>query len=107
MQLKFCSDQIQRLTEDKIQSSVTLENTHRRLLDVRRSSQQARDTVAEVQSKIGSSRVTCMELHVELDKERYLVCNVNVLFYLYAFGTDRLGSFYLFVFAYVLLSSLY
>ncbi|KAL1314887.1 hypothetical protein HN51_041699 [Arachis hypogaea] len=70
-QLKFCSDQIQRLIEDKMQSSVTLENTHRRLLDVRRSSQQAKDTVTEVQSKSGSSRVTCMELHVELEKERF------------------------------------
>ncbi|RYR54777.1 hypothetical protein Ahy_A06g030056 isoform C [Arachis hypogaea] len=70
-QLKFCSDQIQRLIEDKMQSSVTLENTHRRLLDVRRSSQQVKDTVTEVQSKSGSSRVTCMELHVELEKERF------------------------------------
>lgn len=75
MQLKLCSDQIQRLAEGKLQSSVTLENTQRRLLDVKRSSQQAWDTVTEVQSKIGNSRVTRMELQVELEKERYLVCN--------------------------------
>ncbi|MED6111642.1 ubiquitin-like modifier hub1 [Stylosanthes scabra] len=43
-QLKFCSDQIQRLIEDKMQ---------------------------KVQSKAGSSRVTCMESHVELEKERF------------------------------------
>jgi len=75
MQLKFCLDQLQKLAEDKLQSSVTLENTQRRLSDVRRQSQQVRDTVVEMQSKIGSNRVTCMELQVELEKERYLVCN--------------------------------
>ncbi|KAK7293410.1 hypothetical protein RJT34_16275 [Clitoria ternatea] len=70
-QFKFCSDQLQRLKEDKIQSSVSLESTQRRLLDIRRQSQQVRDTVMEMQSKIGSSRVTCMELQVELEKERF------------------------------------
>lgn len=70
MQLKFCSDQCQRLAEDKIQSSANLENIQRRLLDVRRSSQQARDTVDEVQSKVGIGRVTCMELQVDLERER-------------------------------------
>ncbi|TKY66301.1 E3 ubiquitin-protein ligase BRE 1 [Spatholobus suberectus] len=70
-QLKFCSDQLQRLAEDKLQSSVTLENTQRRLSDIRRQSQQVRDTVVEMQSKIGSNRVTRMELQVELEKERF------------------------------------
>ncbi|KAF7844930.1 E3 ubiquitin-protein ligase BRE1-like 1 isoform X1 [Senna tora] len=70
-QLKFCSDQCQRLAEDKLQSSANLENTQRRLLDVRRSSQQARDTVEEVQSKVRISRVTCMELQVDLERERF------------------------------------
>ncbi|GAU46269.1 hypothetical protein TSUD_174450 [Trifolium subterraneum] len=70
-QLRFCSDQIQKLTDNKHQSSVCLENAQRRLSDIRPSSQQVRDTVVEVQSKITSSRVTCMELEVELDKERF------------------------------------
>ncbi|RDX94706.1 E3 ubiquitin-protein ligase BRE1-like 1, partial [Mucuna pruriens] len=70
-QLKFCSDQLQRLAEDKLQSSVTLENTQRRLSDIRGQSQQVRDTVVEMQSKIGSNRVTRMELQVELEKERF------------------------------------
>ncbi|KHN15380.1 E3 ubiquitin-protein ligase BRE1-like 1 isoform X1 [Glycine soja] len=70
-QLKFCLDQLQKLAEDKLQSSVTLENTQRRLSDVRRQFQQVRDTVVEMQSKIGSNRVTCMELQVELEKERF------------------------------------
>ncbi|CAJ2669905.1 unnamed protein product [Trifolium pratense] len=70
-QLRFCSDQIQKLKDNKHQSSVGLENAQRRLSDIRPSSQQVRDTVVEVQSKITSSRVTCMELEVELDKERF------------------------------------
>jgi len=75
MQMRFCSDQIQKLVDNKLQSSVGLETTQRRLSDIRPSSQQVRDTVVEVQSKIASSRVTHMELQVELEKERYLVCN--------------------------------
>ncbi|KAF1884032.1 hypothetical protein Lal_00012992 [Lupinus albus] len=70
-QLKYCSDQIQRLGEDKLQSSTTLEFTQRRLSDVRRTCQQARDTLDEVQSKVSSSRVTRMELQVEHEKERF------------------------------------
>ncbi|QCE10905.1 E3 ubiquitin-protein ligase BRE1 [Vigna unguiculata] len=70
-QLKFCSDQLQRLAEDKLQCSVTSENTQRRLSDIRRQTQQIRDTVVELQSKIGSNRVTRMELQVELEKERF------------------------------------
>ncbi|WJX81476.1 ubiquitin-like modifier hub1 [Trifolium repens] len=64
-------DQIQKLEDNKSQSSVGLENAQRRLSDIRTSSQQVRDTVVDVQSKITSSRVTCMELEVELDKERF------------------------------------
>ncbi|OIW01082.1 hypothetical protein TanjilG_25190 [Lupinus angustifolius] len=70
-QLKYCSDQIQRLGEDKLQSSTTSEFTQRRLLDVRRTCQQARDTLDEVQSKASCSRVTRMELQVEHEKERF------------------------------------
>ncbi|CAJ1780003.1 unnamed protein product [Sphenostylis stenocarpa] len=70
-QLKFCSDQLQRLAEDKLQSSVASENTQRRLSDIGRQTQQIRDTVMDMQSKIGSNRVTRMELQVELEKERF------------------------------------
>lgn len=80
MQLKSGSDQYKRLDEEKVQNSVALENTQRRLLDVRRSSQQARETVEEVQSKVGFSRVTRMELQVDLERERYCVC-IQVFFF--------------------------
>jgi E3 ubiquitin-protein ligase BRE1 len=96
MQLRFCSDQIQKLDDNKSQSSVGLENAQRRLSDIRTSSQQVRDTVVDVQSKITSSRVTCMELEVELDKERYLVCKCNVfkLFSSNVTSTQHLWSFF-------------
>ncbi|KAF1895888.1 hypothetical protein Lal_00033951 [Lupinus albus] len=69
--LKFCSDHIQRLARDKLRSSATLEFIQSKLFDVRRTSQQARDTLDEVQSKVSSSRVTRMELQVEHEKERF------------------------------------
>jgi chromosome segregation ATPase len=94
MQLRFCSDQIQKLEDNKSQSSVGLENAQRRLSDIRTSSQQVRDTVVDVQSKITSSRVTCMELEVELDKERYLVCNVFKLFSSNVTSTQQLWGFF-------------
>jgi len=78
MQLKFCSDQLQRMSDDKFQCSVTSENTQRRLSDIRKQTQQIRDTVVEMQSKIGSNRVTRMELQVELEKERYLIHNIYI-----------------------------
>ncbi|XP_027337937.1 E3 ubiquitin-protein ligase BRE1-like 1 isoform X2 [Abrus precatorius] len=70
-QLKFCSDQLQRLAEDKLESSAAWENTQRRLFDIRKQSQLVRDTVVEMHSTIGSSRVIRMELQVELEKERF------------------------------------
>lgn len=72
-------DQIGSLADYKVQSTASLGNAQRRLLDIRSSSQQVRDTVVELQSKTGSSRVTRMELQVELEKERYLVYNVYKL----------------------------
>ncbi|CAK8541332.1 unnamed protein product [Lathyrus sativus] len=70
-QSRFCSDQIQKLEDNKLQSSACLENTQRRLSDIRPSSQQVRDSVVELQARITSSRVTCMELQTELEKERF------------------------------------
>ncbi|XP_045796983.1 E3 ubiquitin-protein ligase BRE1-like 1 isoform X3 [Trifolium pratense] len=87
-------DQIQKLKDNKHQSSVGLENAQRRLSDIKPSSQQVRDTVVEVQSKITSSRVTCMELEVELDKERYLTCNVFKIFSSNDTSTQQLCRFF-------------
>lgn len=70
-QLRGCSDLVQKLAEDRIQSSLALENTQKRLLDVRKSSLQLRETLEELQSKIDKSRVDLAELQIELEKERF------------------------------------
>lgn len=70
MQLRFCLDQAQRLAEDRSQNSANLENTQKRLSDVRKSSVQVRGSLEESQSKVYKSRLTLMELQIELVKER-------------------------------------
>lgn len=70
MQLRVCSDDIQKLTEDKFRRSMTLENVRKRLLDVRRSSQQACDSLEGSQSKADKSRKGLLELQIELERER-------------------------------------
>ncbi|PHT50185.1 hypothetical protein CQW23_09932 [Capsicum baccatum] len=70
-QLRGCSDLVQKLAEDRAQNSLALENTQKRLLDVRKSSQQLRETLEELQSKIDKSRVDLAQLQIELEKERF------------------------------------
>lgn len=70
-QLKLCSDQVQKLSEDRIQSSVSLEVTQKRLLDVRKSSQQLRDSLEESQTKLNKSRAGLAGRQIELEKERF------------------------------------
>ncbi|KAH9733319.1 E3 ubiquitin-protein ligase BRE1-like 1 [Citrus sinensis] len=54
-QLRFCLDQAQRLAEDRSQNSANLENTQKRLSDVRKSSVQVRGSLEESQSKVKAS----------------------------------------------------
>ena len=70
MQLRFCTDQVQKVAEERFQNSVSLENTQKRLSDVRRSSHQARESLEDSQSKIEKSRVALVELQIELERER-------------------------------------
>lgn len=67
----MCSDQVQKLAEDRLQSSGTLANVQKRLLEVSRLSQEARESVEESQSKVDKSRVSLVELQIELERERY------------------------------------
>ncbi|XP_050385967.1 E3 ubiquitin-protein ligase BRE1-like 1 [Argentina anserina] len=69
-QLKICSDQLQRLADHKFQGAVQLENTQKRLMDVRRSSQQARDSLEESQSNVVKGRLTLSQLQLDLERER-------------------------------------
>ncbi|MBA0589528.1 hypothetical protein Gorai_018271 [Gossypium raimondii] len=70
-QLRFCSDQVQKLAEERFQNSVSLENTQKRLADIRRSSHQARESLEDSQSKIERSRVALVELQIELERQRF------------------------------------
>ncbi|KAK3195140.1 hypothetical protein Dsin_026450 [Dipteronia sinensis] len=70
-QLKFCSDQVQKLAEDRSHDSATLENTRKKLLDVKRLSLQVRESLEELQSKVDKSRLALMGVLIELEKERF------------------------------------
>lgn len=71
LQLKICSDQIQKLVEDKFQSSVMMDSTQKKLLEVKRSSEQSWGSLEKSQSKVDQSRGALLELQIELEKERY------------------------------------
>ncbi|XP_057998195.1 E3 ubiquitin-protein ligase BRE1-like 1 isoform X3 [Hevea brasiliensis] len=64
-------DQVHKLKEEKFQNSSTLENTQKRLVDVRKSSNQARESLEDSQSKVGRSRAALLELQIELERERF------------------------------------
>ncbi|MBA0762518.1 hypothetical protein Gotri_012117 [Gossypium trilobum] len=70
-QLRFCSDQVQKLGEERFQKSVSLENTQKRLLDMRRSSHQAKESLEDSQLKIEKSRAALVELQIEIERERF------------------------------------
>ena len=68
--MRGCSDHIQKIEEDKLRDTDTLENTRKRLLEIRIASQQTRESLDECQSKVERSRTTQAELQIELEKER-------------------------------------
>lgn len=70
-QLKICSEQIQKLTDDKLHISFSFENTQKKLLDVKRSSEQTRESLEEVQNKVERSRVALAGLKIDLERERF------------------------------------
>lgn len=70
MQARMCSDQVQRLAEDRIQKSVSLENTQKRLSDANKSSQRMTKLLEESQSKLARRRAALADLQIELEKER-------------------------------------
>ncbi|KAL0547697.1 hypothetical protein IC582_012121 [Cucumis melo] len=70
-QLRGCSDQIQKIEEDKLRDTDTLENTQKRLLEIRIASQQTRESLDQSHYKVEKSRTTQAELQIELEKERF------------------------------------
>ncbi|XP_010264387.1 PREDICTED: E3 ubiquitin-protein ligase BRE1-like 1 isoform X2 [Nelumbo nucifera] len=70
-QLKIFSEHVEKLAEDRCQSLSTLENTQKKLADVKRESQQLKESLEESQSKVEMRRVNVAELQVELEIERF------------------------------------
>uniref|UniRef100_A0A803LI99 E3 ubiquitin protein ligase n=1 Tax=Chenopodium quinoa TaxID=63459 RepID=A0A803LI99_CHEQI len=70
-QVKMCSDQINRHAEDRCQNSVSLENIQRKLLESRKSSQLAKETLDGLQSRVKDGRANLSNLQIELEKERF------------------------------------
>ncbi|KAG6597033.1 E3 ubiquitin-protein ligase BRE1-like 1, partial [Cucurbita argyrosperma subsp. sororia] len=71
IKLRGFSDHIQKIEEGKLQDTYTLENTKKRLNDIRIASQQMRESLDQSQSKVEKSRATQVELQIELEKERF------------------------------------
>lgn len=78
--MKSCSDQNRRLAEDRCQNSVSLDNIQRRLLESRKFSHHAKESLEELQSKVKDGRANLSGLQIELDKERYFDI---ILFFIY------------------------
>ncbi|RAL38752.1 hypothetical protein DM860_013433 [Cuscuta australis] len=70
-QLRGCSEQAQRLAEDRVQNRAALESAQTRLIDVRKASQQQREALEELQSKVDKSRIHLSDLQIDLEKERF------------------------------------
>lgn len=70
-QVKMCSDQLQRLSEDRSRNLVNFSSTEKRLSELRKSSQPLMDSLSKSQSKVEESRLAFAELEMELEKERF------------------------------------
>ncbi|GAB2224302.1 hypothetical protein Drorol1_Dr00005055 [Drosera rotundifolia] len=69
--VKIYAEQVQRLAEERCQTSLTLENIQRRLLDARRSSLQGRDSLEALQLRVRDGRANLVGLQVDLETERF------------------------------------
>ncbi|XP_009143087.1 E3 ubiquitin-protein ligase BRE1-like 1 isoform X2 [Brassica rapa] len=70
-QMRLCTDQYQRLAEDRYQKSITLENLQKKRADVVNGLEQARSKLEESHSRVEKSRVDYGALELELETERF------------------------------------
>lgn len=68
--MRFCTEQYQRLAEDRYQKSVTHENLQKKRADIVNGLEQARSKLEESHSKVEQSRVDYGALELELEIER-------------------------------------
>ncbi|KAL4585819.1 hypothetical protein LXL04_010445 [Taraxacum kok-saghyz] len=70
-QRKSCSDQVEKACEIRMQKTGALENTQRRLQDVKKTSHQLTESLDESQTKVVTSRDNLVDLQINLEKERF------------------------------------
>ncbi|XP_051144585.1 E3 ubiquitin-protein ligase BRE1-like 1 [Andrographis paniculata] len=70
-QLQAHSDHMKRLTDDRTRNASAAENAKRKLLDVKKLSQQTTGTLDEGQSQVEKARAHLTELQIESEKERF------------------------------------
>jgi E3 ubiquitin-protein ligase BRE1 len=70
-QVKLCSEQVEKLQEDRSQSTVNFEHAQKKLSDIRRSSPHVRDLLDASQLKLDKSRTTLADVQIQLEKERF------------------------------------
>lgn len=70
-QLKICSDQIERLAENRVKSTGVLESNEKRTVEVRKSCEQLKETIEEMHLKVDGGRVGLAQLQIETEEERF------------------------------------
>ncbi|OWM81958.1 hypothetical protein CDL15_Pgr027156 [Punica granatum] len=70
-QLQINSEKVQKLGEDRMHNSYSLDNTQKRLSEVRKISQQVGGSLGELESQVEDDRGTFAEQQIELERESY------------------------------------
>ncbi|CAO1939189.1 unnamed protein product [Urochloa humidicola] len=70
-QLRVWSERARRLSEDGMQQSISLVNSQRKLAGMRGEAPKLRESMDELQAKVGSNRLEVAELLIELENERF------------------------------------
>ncbi|XP_011621166.1 E3 ubiquitin-protein ligase BRE1-like 1 [Amborella trichopoda] len=70
-QIKLCSEHISKISEEVWHSSLALENTRIKALEIQRESQQLKQLLEESRSKAEQNRLSVLELQIQLENERF------------------------------------
>ncbi|KAH9618916.1 hypothetical protein KSS87_006568 [Heliosperma pusillum] len=70
-QVTICAGQIHRLSADRCQNKILLENIQRKMSEARNSSQQGKESLDELQLKVNNSRLDFSRWRIELERERF------------------------------------
>nr|CAB3468632.1 unnamed protein product [Digitaria exilis] len=70
-QLRVWSERARRLSEDGMQQSISLVNSQKKLASMRVEAPKLRQSMDELQAKVGSNRLEVAKLLIELERERF------------------------------------